>query len=391
MARGLKRLTVVGLRALRPGKHLDGGGLHLLKTSADAGRWMLRYRLFGRRRDMGLGAWPTVSLAEARRAAELARAGIRSGEDPITTRREFRRSQLNLLRDVAQECFEARKASLKGEGEAGRWFSPLELHVLPRLGATPVTQIRQVAIRDALVQLWREKPVTAGKALDRLGLVLRHAAAMGLDVDLQATMKAKLLLGAPRQQVRHIPALPWSEVPAFYAALDTTSPTHLALRLLILTGMRSAPVRMIRRDQVDFKDMVWTVPAETMKGRVGQTAEFRVPLSSQATHVVRLASKAARDGLLFPGAKGAVISDMTLSMYMRRAGLEARPHGFRTSLRVWLAEQTDAPREIAETILAHTVGAKVERAYRRTDFLEQRRTLMQRWADFVTGDAHLRA
>ncbi|MBI1341250.1 tyrosine-type recombinase/integrase, partial [bacterium] len=164
---------------------------------------------------------------------------------------------------------------------------------------------------------------------------------------------AQNLRSAPRQRVRHIPALPWSDVPAFYASLDAETPTHLALRLLILTGMRSAPVRHIRADQVDLDAMVWTVPVEVMKGRVGQSSDFRVPLSTQAADIVRTASGAARGGLLFPGARGGAISDMTLSMFMRRAGLEARPHGFRTSLRVWLAEQTDAPREVAETILAH--------------------------------------
>lgn len=130
---------------------------------------------------------------------------------------------------------------------------------------------------------------------------------------------------------------------------------------------------------------IWTVPAEVMKGRVGATNDFRVPLSSEAMRVIELAhSEAACDGRLFPGGDG-VIGDMTLSMHMKRRGLEARPHGFRTSLRVWLAEQTDASREVAETVLAHTVGGKVERAYRRTDFLEHRRKYLEAWAQFVSG------
>ena len=125
-----------------------------------------------------------------------------------------------------------------------------------------------------------------------------------------------------------------------------------------------------------------------MKGRVGETNEFRVPLSRQALEIVEsAAANFARDGYLFPGARSAVISDMTLSMHMKRQGLAARPHGFRTSLRVWLAEQTDAPHEVAETVLAHVVGSKVVRAYRRTDFLEQRRALMQAWASFVASTA----
>ncbi len=384
MARLSNRLTASGTRSLPPGKHPDGAGLYLLKSSPDRGRWMLRYRQHGRRRDMGLGSWPVVSLSEARRSAEAARTQIRSGVDPITARTEKRRAHRNLLEDVARECFEARKSDLRGDGVAGRWFTPLELHVLPRLGATPVTQIGQIAIRDALAQVWKDKPVTAEKALQRLGIVLKHAAAMGLDVDLQAVMKAKLLLGKPRQEVRHIPAMHWSDVPAFYASLREPSPTHLALRLLILTGMRSAPVRNLRLEQLDWDKGVWTVPAEMMKGRIDRTADFRVPLSTEASAIIRLAAACAHDGFVFPGARSPVISDMTLSMYMRRAGLDARPHGFRTSLRVWLAEETDAPGEVAETILGHTSGSKVERAYRRTDYLDQRRALLQRWADLLT-------
>ena len=387
MPRLSNRLTALGLRALPSGKHLDGAGLYLLKKSTDAGRWMLRYRQFGRRRDMGLGGWPAVGLADARRAADLARSHMNNGKDPITLRKEKRRAQLHLLRDVAEDCFEARKSDLRGDGKAGRWYSPLEIHILPKLGSTPMTQIGQVAIKDALALLWREKPVTAAKALERLGIVIKHAAAMGLDVDLQATMKARLLLGKPRHQVRHIPAMPWAEVPAFYASLSDDSPTHLALRLLILTGVRSAPLRHIRLDQIDFSTLVWTVPAEVMKGRMGSTDDFRIPLVPEAIRIIETAASSfARDGFLLPGEQRGVISDMTLSIHMKRRGMTARPHGFRTSLRVWLAEETQAAHEVAETILAHTVGSKVVRAYRRTDFLDQRRLLMGRWADFVTSN-----
>lgn len=362
MPRLSNRLTALALRALPVGKHLDGGGLYLIKSDTEGGRWMLRYRQFGRRRDMGLGGWPAVGLAEARRRSDAARQQVRNGEDPIAARQSTRRAHLVLLRDVAKDCFEARKSDLRGDGMAGRWFSPLELHILPKLGSTPVTQISQVAIKDALQSLWREKPVTAAKALERLGIVLKHAAAMGLDTDLQATAKARLLLGKPRHQVQHIPAMPWAEVPAFYASLSEHSPTHLALKLLILTGVRSAPLRHARENQIDFTNRVWTVPAEIMKGRVGSTSEFRVPLSIEAISVIETARElTSGGGFLFSNGTGAV-SDMTLSMYMKRRRLDARPHGFRTSLRVWLAEQTDASREVAETILAHTPDGRRSKA-----------------------------
>jgi len=130
---------------------------------------------------------------------------------------------------------------------------------------------------------------------------------------------------------------------------------------------------------------VWTIPAEGMKGRKGATADYRVPLSLEAQRIIELARPHARNGYLFPNTRGGLISDMTLARHMERRGLEARPHGFRTSLRTWLAEATDAQHEVAEAMLAHVTDSSVVRAYRRTDFLEQRRVLVERWADHVTG------
>jgi integrase len=207
---------------------------------------------------------------------------------------------------------------------------------------------------------------------------MRHAAALGLDVDIQATDKALALLGRQRHVPQHIPAMPWQEVPAFYQSLSGGSVTELALRLLILTAVRSYPLRHIHEDQVDSD--IWTIPAEAMKGRVGAVTDFRVPLSAEALAVVQEARKFARDGYLFPGLRKGVISDMTMTKLMDRRGMEARPHGFRSSFRDWTAEATNTPREVAETALGHVSGGSVERAYRRTDFLEQRRALMELWA-----------
>jgi integrase len=272
---------------------------------------------------------------------------------------------------------------LKGDGVAGRWFSPLELHVLPKLGKVPVADIDQKDIRDVLAPIWHTKADTARKAMNRLGICLKHAAALGLDVDLQATDKARALLGKQRHKAENIPAMPWQDVPAFYASLSDGSVTHLALRLLILTGARSGPLRALQLDQIDGD--IWTIPAEAMKGRKGATADFRIPLSTEALAVIEQATSHARDGLLFANQRKGFISDMTMGRFMERAGLEARPHGFRSSLRDWIAETTDTPHDIAETVLGHTAGGAVERAYRRTDFLEQRRVLMERWAAHVVG------
>lgn len=384
--RAINRLSAKAVSALGAGKYNDGAGLWLVKSDADSGKWVLRYTIHGRRREMGLGTIQSVSLKEVRQTAERWRSQLRDGNDPIKQREKGKREaarNLHLLKDIALDAFEARKAELKGDGKAGRWFTPLELHVLPRLGNLPVSDIDQTDIRDTLAPIWHDKADTARKAMNRLNICLKHAAALGLDVDLQATMKAKALLGKTRHKPQNIPAMNWRDVPAFYASLDDGSATHLALRLLILTGVRSNPLRHIHEDQIDGD--VWTVPAEAMKGRKDATSDFRVPLSIEAMKVIDEARRISRDGFLFAGARRGVISDMAMAKHMERAGLEARPHGFRSSLRDWLAETTNAPHDVAETILGHVVGGSVERAYRRTDFIDQRRALMERWAQHVVG------
>lgn len=386
MARGLNRLTAVGVRSAPVGKHADGGGLWLHKREDGGAQWVLRLTMHGRRREMGLGSAADVSLKEARTAADRARLIIRNGKDPIKERERERREaarNIHLLKDIALDAFESRKAELKRDGKAGRWFSPLELHILPKFGKLPVGDIDQKDIRDTLAPIWHAKADTARKAMNRLGICLTHAAALGLEVDLQATAKARALLGKQRHKVENIPAMPWRDVPDFYASLQEGTVTQLALRLLILTGARSGPLRFIRDEQIDGD--IWTIPGEAMKGRKDKTDAFRVPLSSEAMNVIELARRYARDGYLFPSVRKGVLSDMTMGRYMERAGIEARPHGFRSSLRDWLAEKARPSHEVSEMMLAHVVGSEVERAYRRTDFIEERKDLMERWALHVTG------
>ena len=386
MTRATNRLTAVEVKAAGPGKHCDGGGLWLVKQDDGGGQWVLRVTIHGRRREMGLGGVADVSLKDARAAAAKWRGMAEQEVDPIKKRERERREaarNLHVLNDIAADAFESRKAELKGDGEAGRWFSPLKLYILPKLGKVPVADIDQTDIRDTLAPIWHSKADTAKKAMNRLGICLKHGAALGLDVDLQATEKAKALLGRQRHKPTNVPSLPWQEVPAFYASLSDGSITHLALRLLILTGVRSGPLRFLRLDQIEGN--VWTIPGEGMKGRRDATPDFRVPLSPEALAVIEQAKPLARDGFLFPSVRKGVLSDATMSRLMERRAMEARSHGFRSSLRNWLAEATDAPHEVAESCLAHVFGGTVERAYRRTDYLEQRQVLMARWAKLVTG------
>ncbi|UWR10931.1 tyrosine-type recombinase/integrase [Sulfitobacter mediterraneus] len=382
----MTKLSAIFIRSAPPGKHEDGNGLRLVKREDGGGQWVFRYTIHSRRREMGLGGLAALSLKDAREIASECRRFVAKGMDPIANRAEQRRQAMrkrNLLRDIALDAFESRKAELKGDGKAGRWFSPIELHILPKLGAMPVSEISQADVRDTLEPIWHSKASTAKKAADRLNIVLNHAAALGLDVDIQAVGKAKALLGRQRHLVRSIPHVPWQEVPEFYASLSEPTITHLALRLLILTGLRSKPIRFARLDEIEAG--VWTIPAINMKGGVDAVCDFRVPLSGEARKVIEQTRLYERQGNLFPSVRKGVISDATMSRFMERRGMEARPHGFRTSIRTWLAECTDAPHEVAETMIAHVTDNRVVRTYRQTDYLDQRRGLLDRWADFVTG------
>ena len=175
--------------------------------------------------------------------------------------------------------------------------------------------------------------------------------------------------------------MPWQEAPAFYQSLDDKSLPQLGLRLLMLTGLRSYPVRHAHLDEIDGN--IWTIPGEKMKGRRGKTSDFRVPLKPEALHVIELASQQQRDGHIFPGIKRGVISDASMARLMKPRGLEARPHGFRSTLRVRLTEIQQASRKVVETIIAHQTGSLTERAYNSTDFLEQRKELMEDWERFL--------
>ena len=214
--------------------------------------------------------------------------------------------------------------------------------------------------------------------MNRLNLTLKHAAALGLDVDLQATMKARALLGKQRHRATHIPSLPYEEAPAFYEML-CAKPSHacLALRFLMLTAMRTSEIRFALRS--DLIDDALIVPADRTK----TNREHRVPLSAEALQVIAVSEKMQDSELLFPSPRGTAMSDAAMSRFMEREGYTARPHGFRATFRTWVEEQTDTPYEIKEACLGHVVDSGVVRAYQRSDRLEKRRTLMQRWSRYL--------
>lgn len=389
VGREKNRLTAVGIKSAADGKLADGGGL-MLEKAGSAGKWTFRYSFAGGRREMGLGSWPDTSLAEARKARDRWAGILRDGKDPIAERarqRDAERAEIDrrdpTFGEMAEAAFEARKASLRGEGERGRWFSPIRVHLLPKLGARRMTDIHQTDLRDALAPLWRSKPATAEKAIQRTAIIFRHAKLAGIAVDPFTVEAAKHLLGDMRREIVHIEATPWQAIPALYAKLDGRGATRLALRWMILTAVRSDGARGARLEEIDGD--VWTVPADRMKGREGKVRDFRVPLSTEAQRLAALAAETARDGYLFPSYRKGCISDTALAKMLNEMGEAGRPHGFRTSFRSWVQDHDAATYDVAEKALGHIVGGKVERSYARSDLLDQRRILMEKWAAFVTG------
>lgn len=395
MAR-LHLLTATQVRNAPPGKHSDGGGLYLYSLKSGK-QWVFRFTFGGKRKEMGLGGYPSVNLAQARAQAERWRAVALEGKNPIMVRDAERKAaeaefQANnpdarkqrLLSTIAPLAFEARKSQLRDDGKAGRWFSPLRTHVLPRLGNKLVEEITGNEIAKALKPIWHKQPDVARKAMTRLDACLSYARAQGLEIDRMAVADAKELLGRQVHIATHIPAMDWRDAPTFYQSLEGGDAVALALQLLMLTGgLRSKNVRYAHVDQIQGD--VWTIPADLVKGNKGKTKDFRVPLTSESLRIIDRASETSREGFLFPGQRKGVISDMSMSALMKRRGLKARPHGFRSCFRTWADEATNAAFEAKETAIMHKVGSEVTRAYLRTDYLEERRMLAEKWTGYLTG------
>jgi integrase len=379
------RLNSAFIKTAPAGKHCDGGGLWLIKRNDGGSQWTFRYQFDGRRKEIGLGGLLKVGLKDARTQADHYRALVLSKNDPLREKAKMEQESYKIhttVTEIAHAAFEARKAELKGDGKNGRWFSPLELHVLPKIGHIRIEDLTQRDVAAAVKPIWDSKAETAKKGLDRLNIVIKYAAALGLDADIGVVEKAKLLLGKSRHERQHIPYMLWSDVPAFYRSLSEPTITHLALRLLILTGSRSKPIRFARLEHFVTGD--WIIPADLNKGKKGETSDFAIPLSLEAQNVLEQTIPFQKNGFLFPSStKNEVISDATMSRYMERLGLAARPHGFRSSIRTWLSEQTEAPFHISETIIGHKVRTDTQLSYDRTDFIEQRKPYMQGWADFL--------
>jgi integrase len=402
-ARGMAPRTTGRLTALKvertreSGMYADGGGLYLRVTPDGTKNWVYRYMLDGRPRWMGLGPLALYGLQEARAKALEARRLRHEGVDPIDTRRAQRaRARLDAAKAVTfRECAEsyinAHRAAWRNGKHAGQWATTLKTYAEPVVGPLPVQSLDTALVVKVLERIWTEKPETAGRLRQRIEKILDYAKVLGYrDGENPARWRGhldKLLPAISKvRKVEHHAALPYAALPAFLKRLREQEGTAaLALEFAILTAARTGEVIGARWSEIDLAAKVWTVPA----GRMKAGKDHRVPLSDRALAILT-ASKprngAAEIGqqFVFAGGKpGLSLSNMAFLMLLRRMGRrDLTAHGFRSTFRDWCAESTHFPSEVAEMALAHTVGDKVEAAYRRGDMFERRRRLMQQWATF---------
>lgn len=395
MARAVERLKALSVERLakKVGLHADGKGLYLRVTSATARSWVLRYMLDGKAREMGLGPYPDVSLAEARQAATEARKQKAQGRDPIQAREAQRAAaraeaaRAITFRKCAEDFLTRNEARWRNDKHRWQWSNTLERFAYPELGNLPVSAIDTPLIVRALEPIWTSMPETASRVRQRVEAVLDAATVQGYREGANpARWKANLAHLLPAhskvRRVEHHAALPHAELPAFLVQLKIEGGTAArALHFTILSAARTGEVLGATWSEIDFDNRVWIVPAERMKAG----KEHRVPLSETALELLRVQRKDAGEGaFVFPGArKKRPLSNMAMLQTLRRMKRgDLTVHGFRSTFRDWAAERTSFPREVAEAALAHTLSDKVEAAYRRSDLFDKRRKLMDAWAKF---------
>jgi integrase len=377
------KLNPLQVRNLKePGRYSDGDGLILEVRPGGSKSWLARLQSNGRRRDYGLGSFKDISLNEAREKAREYRKLLRAGTDPLEAKRLAR--ELPTFKAAAKAYHGEWKKRRRNAKHEAQWLSTLEAYAFPRFGDLRVDQVGTGHVRDALADIWLIKPETARRVRQRIGKVLDYAHGAGWRSAFAMSAVNGSLPEQPRKTGR-FEAMPYARVPEFSVAVkERTSMGRLALEALILTAARSGEIRGARWNELDLDTATWTVPAERMK--MGKA--HVVPLSPAAVEVFKraatLRSEAAE--LVFHGAKrGKPLSDMTLLKVLRDLKEPYTVHGFRSSFRDWVAEQTNFPGEVAEAALAHAIPNKVEAAYKRTDFLEKRRKLMEAWGCYCTG------
>jgi len=398
-AKALGALAVKNLS--EPGLHFVGEvpGLALQVLPSGARTWILRLTIGDKRRDMGLGGYPEVPLADARTLARQARQKVREGIDPIEQRKAARSALLSANAKVmtfksAAEAFIAdQRAAWKNPKHRAQWEGTLRAYAYPTLGELSVADVGLAHVLDVLRPIWTAKPETASRLRGRIEAVLDWSTASGYreglnparwrgHLDKLLAKPSKLKAEKNRQAGRdgHHAAMVVAEIASFMARLRAAEGgAARALEFAILTAARSGEVRGATWSEIDQAAGIWTIPANRMKAG----KEHRVPLSKAALALLASLPRMAGNNLIFPAPRGSAFSDMAMTKVLRRMNVSVTAHGFRSTFRDWVSERTSYPGDMAEMALAHAIGSKVEAAYRRGDMFERRRKMMDDWARFL--------
>ena len=370
-----------------PGQYWDGHGLILRVTAAGTKQWVQRLRIRGKRRELGLGGFPLVTLAQARETALTNRREARAGGDPLGEKRREQAAAVT-FEALSREVFDLKRSEWTNAKHAAQWIGTLEEYAFPRLARRAVADVDANDVLEVLKPLLAKAPTTAKRLRQRISVVIAHAVSRGLRLDNPAEAVAATLRSKSRGDRPHHRALPYGEVAEAIAAVreSTARPaTRLALEFLTLTAARSGEVREATWDEIDLEARLWTVPAVRMKaGR-----EHRIPLSNRAIEILDEAWKLGNGrGLVFPArpASDKGIHESAFVQLLKRLRIDGTAHGFRSSFRDWAAERTNTSREVCEAALAHTIANQAEAAYARSDLFEKRRELMERWARYLNPE-----
>ena len=401
MARQQQRLSALQVTKLtKPGLYGDGGGLTLQITATGAKSWLFRYMVAGKPFGMGLGPTHTVSLAEARQKALDARKLLIDGINPLAAKKQnqiaaaLADARMMTFDQCAEAYILAHKAGWKNAKHGDQWTNTLNTYASPLFGHLPVAEIDTGLVVKCLAPIWESKTETASRVRGRIESVLGWATTSGYRTgENPARWKGHLenLLAtiSKTSRTKNHPSLPWPRIGAFMSALRAREGVSArAVEFAILTACRSGEVRGARWAEFDTTGKLWTIPAERMKAK----REHQVPLSDAALALLASTPKDSDDDVVFAGTKGQPLSDMSLTAVIRRMNGDDKPvwadangegitvHGFRSSFRMWAAETTNYPREVAEHALAHQLPDAVERAYQRGSQFAKRAALMAEWA-----------
>ena len=387
------KLTALSVKALcEPGRHGDGDGLYLHVAPSGTKSWVQRIVINEKRRDIGLGSYPTVSLAQARSLAAANRSAVSEGRDPLAEKKQAK----NLARiptpsvptfaEAAARVIELRRPIWSNPKHAAQWQSTLETYAFPVIGKKTVDEIAPSDVLAVLEPIWTVKNETATRVKQRIETVMDWAVQHGYRLYNPAGKALLTALPAFRKEEEHHPALPYEQVSwAVKKVRDSTANqlTKLAFEFLVLTAARSGEVRNANWGEILWDRRTWEISAIKMKAR----RPHRVPLSGRAMEILREAwCITGPVGLIFPSTPGgSMASDMTYNVMLRRLAIPAVPHGFRSSFTDWAEEQVSDSSGPADAALAHQEKNKTRRAYKRTDFFQQRIGLMQKWADYVAS------